>query len=435
MELLKDNQGVVWTSPNGNTFYLKTLEDSYTQKHIGEVKENPKDKDSNKKKVQDCNDTFTDMGVGGKDVSLDCYFIGDNHTTKAKELIEALKQKGKSKLKLVDEDEFTVNVLSFSKKRTLVKNQNCTIVSIEFHETAKTSYPTSSTSKTKQLKNQAEDIKEEIAQTLTQTVENIKNDTSRVQSFSDNFSNALTKISDELSVLSNASLKSIMTDISSQNIISNISTITSQVGIVLSKAATLANNVKSELSLDSIIAFSGDNFGNWENLINDFISLSKANKSVLNKKEIDNLIINDAMASMSIISFGQSLAEKNFETRLEAVEAAKTLKELEEVWTEFIEDELQKAETLENAVIRNNNLNDFVNAAASSILERSYKLKIEQTIILEESASVIDLAYRYYPDDFEKDPDKTVNYLITTNNFVDDEFFYLEKGTEFKIYV
>ena len=266
-------------------------------------------------------------------------------------------------------------------------------------------------------------------------MENIKNDTSRVQSFSDNFSNALTKISDELSVLSNASLKSIMTDISSQNIISNISTISSQVGIVLSKAATLANNVKSELSLDSIIAFSGDNFGNWENLINDFISLSKANKSVLNKKEIDNLIINDAMASMSIISFGQSLAEKNFETRLEAVEAAKTLKELEEVWTEFIEDELQKAETLENAVIRNNNLNDFVNAAASSILERSYKLKIEQTIILEESASVVDLAYRYYPDDFEKDPDKTVNYLITTNNFVDDEFFYLEKGTEFKIYV
>jgi len=435
MELLKDNQGVIWTSPDGNTFYLKTLEDGYSQKHIGEVKENPKDKDSNKKRVQDCNDTFTDMGVGGKDVSLDCYFIGENHSSKAKDLIEALKQKGKSKLKLVDEDEFTVNVLKFSKKRTLVKNKNCTIVSIEFHETAKTSYPVSSTSKTKQLKNQAANIKEEIAQTLTDTVESIQNDTSRVQSFSENFSNSLTKISDKLSVMNNASLKSIMTDIFSQNIISNISTITSQVGIILSKAATFANSIKSELSFDSIISFSGDNLGNWNSLINDFISLSKTNKTTINNKEIDNLIINDAMASMSIISFGQSLAEKNYDTRLEAVEAAKTLKELEEKWTCFIEDELKKAETLENAVIRNNSLNDFVNAAASSILERAYRLKIEQTIILEESASVVDLAYRYYPDDFEKDPDKTVNYLITTNNLVDDEFFYLEKGKEFKIYV
>ena len=81
MDLLKDNQGVVWTSPNGQEFNLKTLENEYTRKHIGEVKENPKASSgsSGKKKVQDANDTFTDLGIGGRDIPLTCYFIGENH--------------------------------------------------------------------------------------------------------------------------------------------------------------------------------------------------------------------------------------------------------------------------------------------------------------------------------------------------------------------
>ena len=78
---------------------------------------------------------------------------------------------------------------------------------------------------------------------------------------------------------------------------------------------------------------------------------------------------------------------------------------------------------------------DIVSASANEILERSYKLKVEQKIILSEDKTPIELAYKYYNDDFRNDPDGTLEYLIRTNKFTDDNFFIIPRGTEVKIYV
>ena len=430
MDLLKDNQGVIWTSPDGKVFYLKTLDNEFSLKHIGEVKENPRPKNSKKKKIQDSNDTFTDSGIGGKDISLTCYFIGSDHISKSKEFVKALCLTGQSKLKLVDEDEITVNVLRLSVKRSLVKNKNCSIISVEFHETAKNSYPESAGSKVKEIKNISEKEKANISQNLSDTVNTLSN-TAELQSFEDDFSSALEMISDDLSLMNNVSLKSIMTDILYQSPLSNIYTISSQLGIIFYKASLLGNNIQDS----AIDIISGDIFGNWSSLISNLISKSYSQNEKLTKKEINKLLINDSIASMAIISFGESLLEKKYETRLEAVEAAKTLKELEEKWTEFIDDELKKISNLEDIITRNENLSSIIDNAANEILDLSYKLKVEQIIILNEDTTTIDIAYTYYSEDFEKDPDKTLNYLITTNNFTDDEFFLLRKGSQIKIYV
>lgn len=42
VNFLEKRQDVTWTSPSGKVFVLKTLVNEYTRKHIGEVKENPK---------------------------------------------------------------------------------------------------------------------------------------------------------------------------------------------------------------------------------------------------------------------------------------------------------------------------------------------------------------------------------------------------------
>ena len=132
MEFLKSFQDTIWTSPEGQSFVLKTLESGYKRKHIGEVKENPRTsvssssstksgggKKSNSsshtsvstsratKRVQDSNDTFTDMGIGGRDSRLDCYFIGDKHAAESEAFESALCQTGKSQLKLAYRDEFS----------------------------------------------------------------------------------------------------------------------------------------------------------------------------------------------------------------------------------------------------------------------------------------------------------------------------------------
>lgn len=73
--------------------------------------------------------------------------------------------------------------------------------------------------------------------------------------------------------------------------------------------------------------------------------------------------------------------------------------------------------------------------SANEILERSYKLKVEQIIVLSESKTPLELAYEYYKDDFRNDPDGTLEYLIRTNDLKDEEFFLVPQGSEVKIYV
>lgn len=438
-ELLKDYQGVVWTAPDGRSFNIKTIVNEWTRKHIGEVKENPKAKVKKgstaptTKKVQDSNDTFTDLGLGGRDIPLECYFIGKDHIKKSEDFCNALGLTGKSRLQLTFGDELTVNVLSFGVKKETTKNTNSIIVSVNFHETSKTTYPKSQKSKTKEIKAKSEVAKTNIAQNLTSTVDSIKTPT-RMANFTSNFSSMLDKVSDGLSTASNISLNSIMTDILSQTPASNMFTIASQLGIVMYKAASLVNEAKTGITDFSLVP-GGSIFGQWTSLISGFISSSSSNKNTLTREEIDNLMINDSSASMAIISLGESLIEKNYETRAEAVEAAKTLKELEQEWTEHIEDELDKITELENVLIRDNSLSDIVDSASSEILDRSYKLKVEKTITLSEDTTIIDVAFDNYYDDFVENPDDTIDYLIRTNWFSDDNFFLLKRGTEVKLYV
>ena len=80
-------------------------------------------------------------------------------------------------------------------------------------------------------------------------------------------------------------------------------------------------------------------------------------------------------------------------------------------------------------------ISDIVSASANEILERSYKLKVEQKFTLSEDKTPIELAYEYYKNDFKNDPDGTLEYLIRTNKFTDEFFFLIPRGTEVKIYV
>ena len=433
-DFLKDYKGVSWTSPSGRLYNLKTLINEYTRQHIGEVKSNPKvDSSTSKKRVQDSNDTFTDLGLGGRDISLDCLFIGDNHYAKAEEFAKALGEVGKSILQLAHGEAMTVNVLSFKVSNDLTKNVNSTVVSVEFHETSKTTYPRSTQSRVKEIKNKADVAKTNVAQTLANATEAIKNP-SRLAKFSANFSAMLAKVEDGLNTASNVSLNSIMKDILSQTPLNNMFTVASQLGIVMYKAASLANNAKNSITNSSILP-SGGIYGQWVSLLDGFKKSSTSIRETITQEEIDNLLINDSSATLALISMGESLIEGEYETRAEAVEAAKTIKELEQSWTEYIEKELSKITTLEEFLIRDNSLSDIIDTVAAEILERSCELKVEQIITLSEDSTVLDLALEYYEEDFNKNPDETLDYFIRTNNLSDDDFFLLKRGTDVKIYV
>ena len=463
MSFIDELQDIIWISPSGKSYTIKTQESGYKRKHIGEVKENPKTTSStsvssksggrkknktsashsvsttqSSKRVQDSNDTFTDMGIGGRDVTLDCYFIGEGHYSKAEAFTNALCEIGKSQLQLAYGQPFTVNVLDFGVSNSLVDRRNVTVVSVNWHETAKSTYPTNEKSKTKEIKSLAAETKEAVAEEITEAVSSISSP-SRLRNFQNSFQNAMDKVSNGLSVANNVSLNSIMSDLMNQVPGgSTMFTMASQIGVIMYKAAALSNKVTGLGNSFNLVSGFRSYFSGWDSLIQNLIQNSTpaiSSSGNLSAEEIDNLIINDSIASMAIVSVAESIIENDYETRAEAVEAAKSLKELESKWTDFVEEQYSKIGTLEDYCIRGGGVGNVVSAAANEVLERSHKLKVEKRIILSEDSSITDLAYKYYNESFRENPDETINYLTTSNGFTDDEFFLLKRGTEVKLYV
>lgn len=223
----------------------------------------------------------------------------------------------------------------------------------------------------------------------------------------------------------------------SQNLVSNAFTITSQIGVIFSKAANLTSQVKNIDNSFNLPSGYSSIFGGWETLISSLktTSLESTSFEEYTPEQIDELKLNDSIASSAIVSVSESLLNTEFETRAEAVEAAKKLVELNDDWNDFVDEQSSRITDLGDAYIRNGNVLDVVLSSANEILERSYKLKVEQTITLSEDTTPIELAWEYYKDDFKENPDSTLEYLIRTNNFTDDEFFLIQRGKEVKIYV
>ena len=472
MSVIDSLQDITWTSPKGQAFTLKTLTSGYSQKHIGEVKENPrtsvtssssarsgsstsgkkskKSKTSSSrgsshstsvstsqatKRVGDSNDTFTDMGIGGRDVSLDCYFIGKNHYTQAEAFRKALCQVGKSKLQLAYGNAFTVNVISFEVKNTLTEKVNSTIITVNWHETSASKYPEAKKSKQKEVKNQVADLKESVATAVENTTNAIESPT-RLATFNSKFQGVLSKVSSALDTANNVTLNSIMSDILGQNLMSNSFTVTSQLGIIFSKSASIVRKLKTAGSSYSLLGFSSF-FNGFQTLIASLqtTSLSNSISETLTPEQRDELILNDSIASSIIASAAEGLLDYDFSTRDEAVEAVKNLENLSDDWFDFADEISSKITDLNDAYVRSDDVKDIVSKVSNDILDRLFKLKVEQKIILTEDTTPLELAYKYYNEDFRNDPDGTLEYLIQTNKLVDEEFFLIPRGREIKIYV
>lgn len=435
MDYLSRQTGVIWTSPKGKVFNLKTTEGGYKRKHVGEIKTSPNDTKKGQKKttkkITESSDTFTDSGVGGKDFSVNFVFIGDSHDIESETFCEALCEVGKSRLKMPYGEECTVNVIDFSSRYSVVEKINSTIVSVNFHQTAKTTYPKSTTSNANQVKNAANVTNGAIAENLAGVVENAAG-ASLMESINSNFTNALNKVSAALDTVNNVSLNSIMADIAGQSLTSNAFTMVSQLQKVMQKATSTVSRIKNFAKEGASSSF-GSLARSWKNLIAELCISSSSTK--LTHEQAVNLVTTDTIIQSAISAISAAAVDYSFDTRKEAINAATTLIELDELRTEFITEQQNKIENLEDNFICDSGISELVNAAANAIIEKSFGLKVERTVILAEDETIINLAHKYYPGDFELLPEETIEYLITSNNLADEEFFILRKGTEIKIYV
>ena len=217
---------------------------------------------------------------------------------------------------------------------------------------------------------------------------------------------------------------------------SNSFTVTSQLGIIFSKSASIVRKLKTAGTSYSLLGFSSF-FNGFQTLIASLqtTSLSNSINETLTPEQRDELILNDSIASSVIASAAEGLLDYDFSTRDEAVEAVKNLENLCDDWFDFADDISLKITDLNDAYVRSDDVKDIVSKVANDILDRLFKLKVEQKIILTEDTTPLELAYKYYNEDFRNDPDGTLEYLIQTNKLVDEEFFLIPRGREIKIYV
>lgn len=455
VNFLEKRQDVTWTSPSGKVFVLKTLVNEYTRKHIGEVKENPKttytassssssgkkrrhnssgvSTSRSKKRVGDSNDTFTDLGVGGKDVPLEVLFVGDNHDTEADAFEAALCEIGKSKLRLAYGNEFTVNVINFSRKNHLTEQINKTTISVSFHQTSATTYPNSSKSNSKQVKAAAAETNTISAENFEAAVSEVSKSQARMIKFTNSYNKMMSKVSGALSAANSITVKSILSDIMGQDVMSNAFTMTSQLQIAISQAIGLEYKVKR---LGSGFTLPGSLASIKSSLSGLLSGLKSSGTSYpLSAEQIDELIMNDTTAQAVLTAVAENITESDYITRSEAIAAVNDFADMADGWNNYVDEEYQKIEDLSQAFVRNSDINEVVVSAINAVIEKSYELKIEKTLILTENESTVNLAYKHYNNDFAIDPEGAIEYLIESNGWGDDLFYLVPKGTEVKLYV
>ena len=255
----------------------------------------------------------------------------------------------------------------------------------------------------------------------------------RMSRFKDSYNRMMSKVTSALSAANSISVKSILADIVGQDVMSNAYTMTSQLQIAISQAVGLSykiNSLKSGFTLP-------DNVASIKSSLSSLLGglKSSSTKYPLTAEQIDELKINDTTAQAVIAAIAQNITQTEYTTRKEAIAAVNDFADLADDWNEYIEDEYQKIDDLADAFVRDSGINEVVLAAINAVIEKSYELKIEKTLILTEDESTVNVAYNNYPNDFAIDPEGTIEYLISSNGWADDLFYLLPKGTEVKLYV
>ena len=326
------------------------------------------------------------------------------------EFEKAYCERGKSKLQLHYGDFLLVQAMDFDRLNDDVKTLSLTEVQVTFHECGKTKYPTTKRSSQSAAKTKAQNARAAVAQSFSNTVATVKNQTT----FASKIQSNLDKINNAFDSIQNATFVSILQDLKNGNILNNPYVMSTQLGLLFNAAFGTYTNVSDVLNT-------------VYDLLPNFTS---------SNDDRDEYIADNVFAQNMIISASENVNGSELDTRKEAIEAAEDLQEINDIYQEASQSKEQEFnKKLDDTIIQDVDISDVVNETIGSLVDKSDDLKIEKTISVSEVTGIVNIAAQYYPDDFKADPDKTIEYLIKTNDFSFDKLIYLNKGDKFVIYV
>ena len=445
MNYLDRQHSITWTSPTGKSFELNNINSiEYSFKHHGNlttIVSKNKDDDSlsflkdNKNNDNDLSrgDIFEDLGISGRTIPLQIIFSGDNHDKELEEFENAFKELGQGRLQLpYNSRPIRVNAQTLTKKQDLVKDIASTIIDVEFIET-KQNIP---------LKTSNNNLKNSLKQNIEEEIFELDNNynsfiertpAEKLQNIFDKFNKVLTAVSNSINNIANGNIDAILRDI--------------QANLLNGSGITLFQETSKMID----IGFSAISSAPYiktllENTVNDITGneLSEEGQSILNTNVInqDDLTTNDFFISNIFLSACSNILDlaDTIQTRKEATQIAISIQDLYTSYKRYYDIKYNLLNlNLKDIKASNTNINININYIIQTtlgiLIEVSFNLKTEFNIILNEDSNLIDIAYKYYKEEFAGNPEETINKIIKTNNINDEEFILVPRGRNITIYL
>lgn len=373
----------------------------------------------------DADGTFVqDLGHTGRKYPLRVFFWGDDYDQEADAFEAALLERGTGKLEHPIYG--TVDVVPFgtiTRRDDLKTGANQAILEITLWETIGLVYPSSQADPASAVLAAVEEYNEAVSAEFEEVTEldsavdtvTFKNDYQALLDSASSGLQAVADVQDDVRKQFDAVVDSINQGI--DILVAQPLTLAFQTAIMIQSPARALANIEARLTAYGDLAssiISGDNA-----VVEPSIDNSSSNR----------FHTNDLYASTYVTGSVVSVVNNQFTTKTEALEAADVvLTQLADV-VEWRDNNFQALGEVDTGAAYQQ-LQEAVALTAGFLVEISFSLKQERTIVLDRNRTIIDLAAELYGS-----VDDQLDFLINSNNLSGSEILELPRGREIVYYV
>lgn len=417
LEFLDRRRTISWTSPTGKIFNLTNIrEHSYSFKHYGNLYTIATAKESQSDTTVDMTkgDVFTDLGVSGREITLTILFSGNNHDLESQKFELAFRELGSSKLQLAYGNPLRVNAQSLTKTQHLVENVASTSLEVSFIEVQQ-NLPLGTAPNTAKLQEQIAEVETQSQNSLMAQLQAL--DVDDLTKAYDSLGKEIVNLSNVFSDVTTGDFQAILRDI--------------QANLLNTSSNTLLQQTSKLLDLGFKVAGSAPTLG--QILSKSITPLQQSNVS--SKAE---LLMNHGLATSCLLSTAKVISNNtlDLQTRREASQLATTLQTIYDDYVNHYELTAKAlVQDFQDVLVDRVSLHTLMAQVINSLLESSLTLKTELFLTLEQDVTLINLAYEYYREEFTKNPEATLDKIITINRLQDEELILIPKHRQITLYV
>jgi hypothetical protein len=317
-----------------------------------------------------------------------------------------------------------------NKKQDLVKDIASTIIEIEFIETRQNRALAPNEQNNKNiLQDNIDKKKQSNINTFAEFIKRLPID--KIQDTIDIFTKNITKIANTISNIAEGNIEAILRDIQA-NLLNNTLD-----NIILEQTSKLIN---IGFSVSSSAVFATSLLENITKDITGITTNNSNNQDITNNATItkEDLITNDFFITETFLSTCNNVLNQIYtlNTKKESRQISETIQELHDNYRNYYENKLNQLDLLfKDTFIDEIDINSEIQTTIGYLIENSFNLKTEFNITLTEDTNLINLAYKYYRNEFKGNQNDILDYIIRTNHITDEEFILLPKNRTITLYL